>query len=224
MKKIILLFLYFLGLFGSFYIGYTTSYGNQHIELINKVVKEENYEFFLKFNSLYNKNQLYTSNNYFITDVYNEYDDRLELNILIKKLDMDYFKYDDKNNDNTNLEIKGTNGSINTSLVALTYVNENIFSLNISLADLLTECTDIKQLIFTYPNGEKVTEDINISLNKINKDNLTENGFTEEEYKQLFYLNDLSDITSNLVRYHVLVLCVGVSIICIIFIKKKKNI
>lgn len=221
MKKIIFMFIYSIGLFAYFYISFTGAHSSNYSLLISDAVESEDYDFFLKFNSLYKDSQLYTDDNYYITEVYNEYEDRIEINFLIKNLNLDEFKYDN-NKDYTSLTIKGINGKYEESLLGVTYFDDLIYSINVPLATLLTECSDMNELIFTYPNKQELKVLVDINLNNISKDDININGYTDLEYKELFYISDYKPIIIDLIKYNTIAILLGSILIAVDVFSKKR--
>ncbi len=190
MKRYILIIIFILGLFFSFYAGYN---GDINESMKNKLVEEslnQNYEFFLKFNNYYDINSDFNDEEIFINKILinGDYEESLSYNIIIKTLDE---KYLEENNEIT-ITLFGEDGSYDIISSSNMFSLYNIINVQISKEIINENCGDvITSIVIKCESDTLYSNNLVIDTSQLTVEYLKscDSGFSVDEINNLLKVN-----------------------------------
>ncbi len=209
MKKSIILIIFSLGLLLSFYSGYNSSISEHQNGLIEEAIINQDYNFFLKFNSHYDEVADVNENHIVVNKIYNQQTKELGYNVIIRNLDIK------EEHSNIKFKFVGEKGSLEKEYGVTYYNNTNILNLQFTKKEISETCGSIINSIEVGLDKYTTKYDINLNVESHEEEVMLtkEIGYSSDELNDLSIINNFKMVGSNVLKY----VC-GFSVCLIIFL------
>lgn len=190
MKKYILIIIFLIGTLLSFISGYYNDISDQQTFLIDDAIKNNNYEFFLKFNDYYDNNADVSNSNVVINKIYTT---ELAYNIIIK--DYDESDFINSTSDELIVSLSSNEKEITFEYSLESFLESNFIIYQFSKEELIESCGEIITKIEIKNDTYIYSYDIEINTSELTLEDIKnqQTGYTEEEVIELTTLTNFDN-------------------------------
>lgn len=190
MKKYILIIIFLIGTLLSFISGYYNDISDQQTFLIDDAIKNNNYEFFLKFNDYYDNNADVSNSNVVINKIYST---ELAYNIIIK--DYDESDFINSTSDELIVSLSSNEKEITFEYSLESFLESNFIIYQFSKEELIESCGEIITKIEIKNDTYIYSYDIEINTSELTLEDIKnqQTGYTEEEVIELTTLTNFDN-------------------------------
>ncbi len=204
MKKYIAIIIFLAGFLLSYYSGYSTTISEMQYNQIQSAIKNDNYEYFLKFNTKYELQSEVNHENVLINKLYLSEYDKVGYNLIIVGLNEDLFNQTSKE-DNTKIVLSGSKGDYEIPYYANMYISSGIINIQLEKNSIIDETGEVLTNLQLYnPNDEKILDvTLNIDTSTLTKEYMENQleGYTSEEIKELMHITSYTPLLKQVGFY-----------------------
>lgn len=215
-KKYVYIIIVSFGLLFTFYSKFTSQYIDEQAAKSKDAITSQNYDYFLRYNTSYNEEVLFASENIVIYEVYNSEYNEYGYNILIFNLE---YTYNEEVNFMINYSSSDNSYSVETAVS--TYEILDVINIQLFMSYINENIGDtIDSISVSYEQSQLIIEDISVDTSDLNSLQLDDfiDGYSDEEYFELMKINDIGIVLRGCAVY-IIFAVVSYFLVCLVYKK-----